>query len=280
MKRFNIYAYRLFLTGLFSVLMMAAAYAQHGGQHGGHAGGQHGGQQHGGIRGGQQHGGIRGGQRHGGIRPGGIGTRAGINRSLNYRGHTGYFAGRGYHGGAFFRPGFGYYGYPHLGFYLRVLPFGFYPFYWDSYLYYYYGGIFYAPYNDGGYVVTDPPVGAVVPNLPDDAQSIKIDTVQYYEFDGVYYKGGTDDKGKKIYIVAGKDGVLNTDGSAVDPNTTIALPRVGDIVNQLPDNCRKITLNGKIYYISPDDIYYEKATDPDGNTAYRIVSLPDDGKGT
>jgi hypothetical protein len=69
---------------------------------------------------------------------------------------------------------------------------------------------------------------------------------------------------------------LNTDPSVTDPNTTIAAPKVGDIVNQLPDNCRKVILNGKKYYVSPDNIYYEKVTDPNGNVGYRIASLPDD----
>ncbi|MFI5137114.1 MAG: DUF6515 family protein [Sphingobacteriales bacterium] len=252
MKRFNAQAFRLFLTGMFLVAMTAAVNAQRGGHTGGvHAGGSH----------------IGGG------------GRAGISNGL-HRGNLGYFAGRGYHGGAFYRPGFGYYGYPHIGFYLHVLPFGYYPFYWDSYLYYYYGGVFYSPDDNGGYVVVAPPIGAAIPDLPDNAHPIKIDGVQYYEQDGVYYKEGVDDKGKKIYIVAGKDGLLETDKSATDPNATVASPRVGDIVNQLPDNCHKVTLNGKDYYVSPNDIYYEKVTDPNGSTGYRIVSLPDDGAGS
>ncbi len=115
--------------------------------------------------------------------------------------------------------------------------------------------------------------------MPKTAQPIKIDGVQYYEQDGVYYKEGVDDKGKKIYIVAGRDGVLNTDASVTDPNATVAAPQVGDIVNQLPDGCRKVILNGKKYYVSPNDIYYEKVTDQDGNVAYKIASLPQDEKG-
>jgi hypothetical protein len=255
MKRFCKYASGCFLTGLLSVLMISAASAQRGG---GHFGG----------------GGIRLG---GGGHASGVGLVHGSNAvgiRGGFRSSTGYFAGRGYHAGAFYRPGFGYFGYPHLGFYLGVLPFGYYPFYWGSALYYYYGGIFYSPYDNGGYQVTDPPIGAGVPSLPETARPIKIDGVQYYELNGVYYKESVDDKGKKIYIVAGKDGVLNTDASVTDPNATVA-PQVGDIVNQLPDDCRKVVLNGKKYYVSPNGIYYEKVTDPNGNVAYRIASLPD-----
>jgi hypothetical protein len=259
MKRIYKYVSGLFLTGFLSVVMITTASAQRGGG-GGHFGG-----------GGGFHGGGVGSVRAGG----GTGFRGGVRAGGSFRSGTGYFAGVGYHGGAFYRPGFGYYGYPHLGFYLGILPFGYYPFYWGSSLYYYYGGVFYSPYDNGGYAVTTPPVGAGVPSLPDSAQPIKIDGIQYYEVDGVYYKVTVDDKGKKLYVVAGRDGVLNTGDNVTDPNATNAAPRVGDIVNQLPDDCRKITLNGKKYFVSPDGIYYEKVTDPNGNVAYRIASLPD-----
>ncbi|MCR8557527.1 hypothetical protein KXD93_07735 [Mucilaginibacter sp. BJC16-A38] len=278
MKRLFKYASGLFLTGMLSVLAVASASAQRGASHGGGGGG---------IRAGGG-GGFSGGFRSSGIgvsRPATGANVAVSSRSsaavVAYRGRTGNYLGgtTGYHGGAFYRTGLGYYGYPHLGFYLGVLPFGYYPFYWGSSLYYYYGGVFYSPYDNGGYQVTEPPVGAGVPSLPDDAQPIKIDGVQYYELSGVYYKETVDDKGKKIYVVAGKDGVLNTGDSVTDPNADVAAPQVGDVVNQLPDDCRKVTLNGKKYYVSPNNIYYEKVTGPDGNTAYRIASLPNDDKG-
>lgn len=259
MKRVYKNACGLILTGFALMLMVAPASAQRGGFHGGGGGGGF-------------HGSSFGGGYHGAT-----GVNGGFHGATTaFRGGRGYFAGAGYHGGAFYRPGFGYYGYPHLGFYLGVLPFGYYPFYWGSNLYYYYGGVFYSPYDNGGYQVTAPPIGAGIPTLPESAQAIKIDGVQYYEADGVYYKAGADDKGKKIYIVAGRDGVLNTGDNVTDPNAAVTAPKVGDIVNQLPDDCRKITLNGKKYYVSPDGIYYEKVTDPNGNTAYRIASLPDD----
>ncbi len=266
MKRFYKYAAGLFFTGMLSVLVISSADAQRGGRGGG-----------GGVS-------VRGGGGGGGFHASGFGFgRSGSSFGAGTRGFRaggGYFAGRGYNAGAFYRPGFGYYGYPHLGFYLGILPFGYYPFYWGSSLYYYYGGVFYSPYDNGGYQVTAPPVGAGVPSLPDSAQPIKIDGVQYYELNGVYYKEGVNDKGEKIYIVAGRDGVLNTGANVTDPNATDAAPQVGDVVNQLPDGCRKVSLNGKKYYVSPDGIYYERVTDPEGNTAYRIASLPEtDEKG-
>jgi hypothetical protein len=279
MKRLYKYASGLFLTGMLSVLVVASASAQRGGSHGGG-----GGMRMGGGGGGFHSSNVGVGSRQatGSNIGNSVSARSSNSGAIAYSGRTGNYLGgtRGYHGGAFYRTGFGYYGYPHLGFYLGVLPFGYYPFYWGSSLYYYYGGVFYSPYDNGGYQVTEPPVGAGVPDLPEDAAPIKIDGIQYYNLDGVYYKETVDDKGKKVYVVAGKDGVLNTGDEVTDPNAAVSAPQVGDVVNQLPDDCRKVSLNGKKYFVSPTNIYYEKVTGPDGNIAYRIASLPsDDDKG-
>ena len=199
-------------------------------------------------------GGVRVGVGFGG---GGIGFRSGVG--LGFR--TGVYGG--------------YYGYPGVGFHIGYLPYGYYPFYYGSDLYYYYGGVFYRPYDGGGYEVTVPPVGAEVPGLPRGASSIVINGQQYYEFNGVYYQGIANDKGKTVYIIAGKDGVLNTDGSDGNVDNPPA-PQVGDVVGQLPDNCRKVKLNGKKYFVSPDGIYYEEFTDSNNARAYRIASIPMD----
>jgi hypothetical protein len=217
-----------------------------------------------------------------------------------YRG--GYYRGGYYHGyGPYFRFGFGW-GYPHLGLYYGFLPYGYYPFYWDSMPYYYYGGVFYRPYN-GGYEVTTPPLGAAVPNLPSNARSIMIDGIQYYEASGVYYQENVDANGKTVYVVVGRDGVLNTDngggnvngnlpmndnddpmmdapaGNNVQPqqapSATVSV-KVGDIVDQLPADCRRVTLNKKKYYVSPDNVFYEEFKDADGN-GYRVASVPPPG---
>lgn len=201
---------------------------------------------------------------HGGHRGAGVVARGGSHYTGGFR--SGVLRG-GFHGGFYH----GFYGYPRIGFRTRVLPFGFYSFYWGPEHYYYYGGIFYLPYN-GGYQVVVPPVGAVVLNLPDGAQSITIDGQLFYEFNGVYYKDGVDDKGKKVYVVAGKDGVLNTNNA--DDNDGIPAIKVGDIVNQLPEGCRKISISDKTYFVSPFDVYYESFKDANNNKAYRVVSIP------
>ncbi|CAN5264468.1 hypothetical protein BH09BAC6_BH09BAC6_35120 [soil metagenome] len=201
--------------------------------------------------------------------------RSGAGRGPVHRGGVHYPAGHGYYrGGSFFRPGFGFYGYPRLGFHFSILPWGYYPFYWNSLWYYYYGGVFYRPYADGGYVVTAPPIGAFVPRLPDEAQPIRIDGIPYFEFGGVYYKDAINDKGKKGYVVVGKDGVLDTDKK--DVGMMPPVPKIGDTAYQLPDGCRKVNLNWKTYFVSPENIYYQKENDANGATIYRVVSVPED----
>ncbi|MDB5010191.1 MAG: hypothetical protein JWQ06_980 [Mucilaginibacter sp.] len=241
MKNLLKYSLGLFVAGALSLLFVVNADAQRGAFHGGG----------GGVRIGSSGGG-------GGFR-GGVGFGGGFRGG--YRGYGGYYGS-----------GFGYYGYPHLGFYMGYLPYGYYPFYYGADPYFYADGIFYTPYN-GGYQVTAPPVGAAVPKLPRGAKSIMIDNQQFYEFNGVYYKTVVNDKGESVYVVAGKDGVLNTDGA--DTQQDMA-PKVGDVVDTLPDNCRKVSLNGKKYFVAPDDVYYEQIKDNNGNVAYRVASIPDD----
>ncbi|WP_461449649.1 DUF6515 family protein [Mucilaginibacter sp.] len=256
MKRLYKYVSGLALTGLLSVAVITTASAQHGG------GGFHGG------------GGGGGGFHGGGVSSGS--SFRGSSYASSFRGGVGVGAhGVGYARGGFYRPGFGYYGYPHLGFYLGVLPFGYYPFYWGDDLYYYYGGVFYTPYDGGGYQVTVPPVGAAIPSLPQGAKSIMIDGQQFYELNGVYYKSSVNDQQKTVYVVAGRDGVLNTNGDNSATGDEVAAPQVGDIVNELPDGCHKVTLNGKKYFVSPNDIYYQPYTDENGNNGFRIASVPD-----
>ena len=199
---------------------------------------------------------------HGG---GGAHASGGFSRGAGFRG-----IGFGFRGGFYNR-----FGYPGIGFRFGYLPYGYYPFYFGSDLYYYYGGIFYQPIDGGGYAIAVPPVGAQVPGLPKGSSSIVIDGQQYYEFNGVYYQGIVNDKGKTEYVIAGKDGVLNTNGNG-DVDNGANEPQVGDIVNQLPDNCRKVKLNGKKFYVSPDGIYYEEFTDERNVKAYRIASIPAD----
>lgn len=222
---------------------------------------------------------------------GGIRGSVSIGPRYSYRGSY----GRPYYGSIYRRPVFGGYGayyrgyYPRIGFYLNVLPFGYYPFSYGGYPYYYNEGLFYQQYNNG-YQVVAPPIGAEVPRLPRGTQDITIDGQQYFEKDGVYYQKVIDENGKKAYRVAGKDGVLNTDSngeqdqpqynnSTDQPQYNQApqqynnpLPKVGDVVNSIPSESRPVTINGEKLFISPDGVYYQE--DNSGNTRiFKVVGV-------
>ena len=223
------------------------------------------------------------GARSGAIRNGavvGVGAHRGYVRGSyggGVYGHGGYYGnyGWGRHGGYFYHGGF--YGslyYPWLGLGFGFLPYGYYSFYWGGYPYYYSDGFFYQ-YNNDQYTVVEPPVGAAINALPNGAQSIVIDGQQYYEKNGVYYQAITKDDGTVVYEVAGKDGHLNTNASGA----SAVVPHVGDMVSQLPPDCRKVKLSGTTYYVSADGIYYQEIRDNNNNKAYKIVSI-DGGDGT
>ncbi|MFD0752327.1 DUF6515 family protein [Mucilaginibacter calamicampi] len=167
---------------------------------------------------------------------------------------------------------------PRIGLSVSVLPYGYYPFYYGPSLYYYGGGMYYQQ-TDNTFTVVEPPIGAEVKQLPDNAQSIVINGVQYYELNGVYYQPITKDDGTLSYQIAGKDGELNTD----DVNAQDAPPiQVGDLVDNLPEDYRKINLNGEKYYVTPSGYYLQDAGDENGKKVYKIISVPvpdaDDGK--
>ena len=161
---------------------------------------------------------------------------------------------------------------PRLGFSIGYLPFGYYPFSYGDYDYYYSSGLYYQ-YNNNEYTVVEPPIGAEIKTLPEKAQSIVINGQQLYELNGVYYQPITKDDGSLVYEIVGKDGELNTDAGQQDAQQA---PQIGDIVSQLPPDCRKIKVNGEKLFVSPDGIYYQEIIDTNNNKSYKIVGLPSD----
>lgn len=313
MKKINsirkIALYMLFAFGIMLSGFSSAEAQRHGGGGGGRSSGGGrsfggGGRSFGGGISGGYRGGFGGGNRiasvpryapgrsFGGVR-GGVAIRPGYSYGRPYYGGV---IGRPYYGvgiGAYYR---GYY--PRIGFRINVLPFGYYPFYFGGYPYYYNEGLFYRQYANDDYEVVAPPVGAVVPRLPRGSEDITIDGQKYYEKDGVYYQKIIDENGKKAYRVAGKDGVLNTDQNGnqqddqqqynnnntaqqpyinneqpqMQPQQSV-LPRVGDVVNTIPTDSRKVTINGERLFVSPDGVYYQE--DNSGDTRiFKVVGVP------
>ena len=185
------------------------------------------------------------------------------NRGSYWGNHNYYYHNQGY---------YKMYYYPKIGFTCTVLPYGCYPFFWADNEYYYSDGLFYEYENDQ-YAVVEPPIGAEITTLPSDAQSIVINGQQYYEVQGVYYQPYTKDDGSQVYVVAGKDGELNTNQGTGQDNTPPA-SKIGDVVIQLPPDCRKININGQKLYVSPDGVYYQQQVDANGVINFKIVGLP------
>ncbi len=202
---------------------------------------------------------------------GGVGYRTsppiGYGLSSSYWGNQGYnHYNHGYYDSYYL---------PRLGYSCDYLPFGYYPFYYGDFQYYYSDGLYYG-YANEQYTVVEPPVGAEVQSLPAKAQSIVINGQQYYELNGVYYQAVTKDDGTVVYQIAGKDGELNTNSNIQDDQQNQG-PQMGDIVNQLPQDCRKIKVNGEKLFVSPDGVYYQVLVDVEGNRTYKVVGIPADG---
>lgn len=171
---------------------------------------------------------------------------------------------------------------PTFGVRINVLPVGYYPFYIGSHPYYYNDGVYYRPYNNGGYEVVAPPLGATVKHLPSGAKVTVIDGVKYYELGGTYYQEEINAKNKLTYKVVGTDGVLNTGADDVDANepvqtpvqkdtvfvapvvtNTVATPETGTRVDKLPEGAKMVIIKKEKYYLSPTGIYYQEVIEGD-----------------
>ncbi|MGH7119101.1 MAG: DUF6515 family protein [Acetobacteraceae bacterium] len=87
--------------------------------------------------------------------------------------------------------------YPRRGAVVRVLPFGYRPFYYQRRPYFFVGGVWYLT-GPGGYIVTAPPPGLVVSILPPFYTTLWLGGQQYYYADDVYYRWN---QGVSAYVV-------------------------------------------------------------------------------
>lgn len=116
-------------------------------------------------------------------------------------------------------------------------------------------------------------MGATVSSLPDGAKSVKVNGERFYELNGTYFKEDRNSKGKRVYLVVGKNGEINNsyedDSSNLDAPQSLQLQN-GDIVPQLPEGSKVITLNGEKLYLAPDNTYLKEETNGD-TVQYRVV---------
>jgi hypothetical protein len=179
---------------------------------------------------------------------------------------------------------------PSFGVRIGILPFGYSEFFIGPNPYYYYNGIYYRPYPNGGYEVTQPPLGATVKHLPTGAKLTIIDGQKYYELGGTFYQERATDNNKTRYEVVGRDGVLNTANSDENGNDdpgqapieqNIAknpiTPAKGTVVSQLPAGCTAMTINQQKYYISPAGIYYQEQVNGNNIIQYKVAGTATSG---
>lgn len=190
--------------------------------------------------------------------------------SLYFGGNPYYFYNGCYYGyyGGYYEPIF-----PPIGLRIGFLPFGYSRLYIGGYPYYYYNGIYYRQYDDD-YVVVDPPMGATVSSLPKGAKSVIVNGEKMYELNGTYYKEDSNSRGEVVYTVVGKNGEVNNTGDSDPGNNDVNIPpaslQMGDIVSQLPEGSKVITIKGEEMYVTPDNTYLKEESDG-GVTQYRVV---------
>ncbi len=171
------------------------------------------------------------------------------------------------YGRGHFDPCIAYPRYPALGLHIGYLPFGYTNCFVGNSVFCYYNNVYYRRVAEQEYEVVAPPLGAKIPQLPRSAKEVYIDGHRYYEFDGTYYQEELNANNQVLYEVVGTNGVLN---QSYPQQPTYQAPQVGDVVYQLPENCKLVVLNGVQYYVSPNNLYYQEIIN-NGRTTYKIV---------
>ena len=187
--------------------------------------------------------------------------------SIHFGGYP-YYYDRGYF--------YGYYGgyyqpiFPPFGLHINVLPFGYSTIFLGPIPFYYYNGIYYRQ-NESYYEVVDAPMGATVSALPKGARAVVINGENLYELNGTYYKAGRDENGNDVFIVVGKNGVINnTADEQINQNPIPGSLEIGDTINQLPEGSKVVTVNGQQLYETPDSVYLQEES-VDGSVDYKVV---------
>jgi hypothetical protein len=187
--------------------------------------------------------------------------------SIHFGGYPYYYYGGFYYGyyDGFYQPLF-----PPFGLQINVLPAGYVRFFSGGIPFYYYNGIYYRQYSDS-YQVVDAPMGAVVSSLPDGTRSVIVNGEQLYELNGTYYKTDVDSNGNNVFIVVGKNGVINN--STTGGTSMLAAPeslQIGDVISQLPEDSKIVTINGEQLYETPDNMYLKQKNN-NGTIQYEVV---------
>ena len=204
---------------------------------------------------------------------------------LSYGGYPYYF-----YDGLFYGYYGGYYGsiFPPFGISIGSLPYGYWGFNYGGFPYYYHSGIYYRQ-KENQYEVVQAPVGASVPRIPKEAKVVVVNNEKYFEYNGTYYKEYVKDDGTIWYLIAGLNGVLNTNetnqqvavqnngvqnaGTSVSASNTMipSTPlNMGDIVDALPSDCKAVIVNNRKYFVSTNNIFFEEFIE-NNTLKYKVV---------
>lgn len=151
---------------------------------------------------------------------------------------------------------------PPVGIFINILPRGYRTIHYPGGDCYYYNGTYYRQ-NNNRYEVIDAPAEAVVPGMLAGAKTVIINNEKLYELNGTYYKEEVNNNGDISYKVVGKKGEETT-------AETVAGLQTGETIAQLPEGSKAIVINGKKFYVSPSNEYFEEITQGD-NLAYKMV---------
>jgi hypothetical protein len=107
-------------------------------------------------------------------------------------------------------------------------------------------GIYYQQQGDGDYLVVQPPVGAIVPYVPDGIVAIPVGPATYYYLDGVFYV-------------------------AQDGSYAVVNPPPGIVVPTVPTDADQVVINGTVCYQYNGFNYTPSIQD--GVTVYTVTPM-------
>ncbi len=167
--------------------------------------------------------------------------------------------------------------------------------------YYYADWSFYQDAPGGGYVVVEPPAGAEVSAIPEEAIAHEEGEVPLYQFDETYFTKDTNDAGREVYRVepqppeeeldAIPDGSVSfvADGETYyyvnqslyveyeeDGKTGFVNgePEIGAQLDALPEGTTAIEEDGFTFY-QFDMVFFEEVEDENGQPFYEVIDSPD-----
>jgi len=171
----------------------------------------------------------------------------------------------------------------------------------DGQTYHYAEWSFWQAATAGGYEVVEPPLGAEVSTIPEEAVEEEEGDVSVYHFDTMFFTQDTNDAGQTIYRVEPSPPQEEIDEIPADSPSfeadgetfyyvnfsfyveyeengktgyTNGEPDIGAQVDTLPDVVTTVEEDGVTYY-QFDTVFFEQVEDDDGSTFYEVVGSPD-----